>query len=110
MSEHSAESDAPCWCSAGIGLGRIEHAPGTPCPVREHWLEVEDSETPTALGAAVQYARAFVALYKGIDGVVDEMSARDFRLTQENWALYLQAQAFLASVTSPGSTSGGGSK
>ena len=44
---------------------------------------------------ALTYAQAFVALYDAIDGVSDEMSGRDFRLTQEYWSLYLEAKDFL---------------
>lgn len=37
-------------------------------------------------------AEAFVCLYEEIDGVVDELSSRDFRLTQEYYEQYKDAQ------------------
>ena len=53
---------------------------------------------------AATFAQAFVDLYDAIDGVCDEMSARDYRLTQEGWPLYLRAKEYLASVIPPRET------
>lgn len=57
---------------------------------------------PNAENDAATFARAFVDLYDAIDGVADEMSARDYRLTQEGWPLYLRAKEYLASTLPPG--------
>lgn len=37
----------PCWCTGSdpwSNLGMAEHLPDGTCPIREHWLSVEDSE------------------------------------------------------------------
>lgn len=42
-----------------------------------------------------QLCKAYVALYDGIDGVSDEMSSRDHRLTQEHYYTYLHVKGYL---------------
>ena len=34
----------PCWCRVLVGY--VTHPEDEPCPTREHWLDVEDSEFP----------------------------------------------------------------
>lgn len=43
-------------------------------------------------------AQAFVDLYEELDGVVDDLSDRDFRLTQEYYERYLQAKEALEAL------------
>lgn len=41
------------------------------------------------------FAQAFIDLYGEIDGVADEMSDRDHRITQQNWPMYLAAKDYV---------------
>lgn len=45
--------------------------------------------------AWVEAAKAFVELYEAIDGISDEMSSRDFHLTQEYYEKYKAAKELL---------------
>lgn len=49
----------------------------------------------------IEFVRAFVAIYEGIDGISDEQSRRDWELTQEHWVTYNEAKEYLAHVSPP---------
>lgn len=55
----------------------------------------------TAEKDALDFVKAFVDLYNEIDGVTDEMSTRDYRLTQEFWPLHEAAKDYLARIAPP---------
>lgn len=55
---------------------------------------------------AQEFAQALVSLYDEIDGVADEMSSRDCRLTQEFYFRVEEARRYL--LTPPGKDREGG--